>query len=172
MASIMENLEEVLIKESKEYETLLGLSMKKTSIIVKGDLEALSTITEEEQTAVGRINHIEQEREKVMKTIADVLNMDVKTLKLKDLLQVLERRPAEKQKLAVVYDKLRRNVYEMKRINEHNRVLVEKALEMTRFEMNILQAMESAPETANYDRDALNDGSIMGINKGRFDAKQ
>ena len=41
MASLIENLISVLEQESVEYETLLGLSMKKTPIIVKGDLRFL-----------------------------------------------------------------------------------------------------------------------------------
>jgi len=172
VASLMENLEEILDRESMEYETLLGLSMKKTSIVVKGDLEELKEITEEEQLAVGRITHVERERDKVMNDIAVVLNMDVKKLKLRDLLQVLERRPQERQKLAAVFDKLSRHVRAMKRVNEQNKSLIEDALEMTRFELNIIQAMKSAPETANYDKDALSDGSAIATTQARFDAKQ
>ena len=39
MASLMENLIEILGQESSEYEGLLELSQKKTPIIVSGDLE-------------------------------------------------------------------------------------------------------------------------------------
>ena len=98
--------------------------------------------------------------------------MDVKKLKLRDLLQVLERRPQERQKLAAVFDKLSRHVRAMKRVNEQNKSLIEDALEMTRFELNIIQAMKSAPETANYDKDALSDGSAIATTQARFDAKQ
>ena len=50
MASLMENLIDILNKESDSYDGLLETSRKKTAIIVKGDLEALSQLTEEEQT--------------------------------------------------------------------------------------------------------------------------
>ncbi len=172
MASLMENLEEVLSRESDLYQNLLELSRRKTSIIVKGDLEALNAITEEEQKAVSEITHVDREREMRMAEIAKVLNTDVKTLKLTDLLQVLERRPAERQKLALVYDKLKAVVYECKRVNEKNGMLVQDALEVTQFELNMIQAAKSAPETANYTMDAMSDGSTMGISKSRFDAKQ
>lgn len=168
----MENLEDVLNRESTEYENLLGVSMKKTSVIVKGDLEALQAITDEEQLAASRISRIDKEREKIMTDVAGVLNTDVNTLKLKDLLQILERRPAERQKLAAAYDRLSRSVHAMKRVNEQNRELITNALEMTQFELNMLQAMKSAPETANYDRSACNDGSVMGTAQVKFDAKQ
>ena len=38
--------------------------------------------------------------------------------------------------------------------------------------MNILQSMKAAPETANYTKGAYTSGDIMGVNAGRFDAKQ
>lgn len=172
MASLMENLEEILDRESMEYETLLGLSMRKTSVIVKGDVAELKKITEEEQLAVSRITHIEHERDRVMSDVAGILNMDVTKLKLRDLLQVLERRPEERQKLAIVFDRLSRQVKTMKQVNEQNRNLIENALDMTRFELNMIQAMKSAPETANYDKAALSDGSAIATTQARFDARQ
>lgn len=68
--------------------------------------------------------------------------------------------------------RLKSAVYRMKQINEHNLDLIEKALEMAQFELNVYYAMKSAPETANYNRDAYNDGSVMGSARRRFDAKQ
>jgi hypothetical protein len=44
VASLVENLVEVLDQECTSYEKLLGLSSRKTTIIVKGDLEALADI--------------------------------------------------------------------------------------------------------------------------------
>ena len=58
----MENLIEVLDLESQEYENLLELSMKKTPVIVAGELEELAKITDEEQIVVGKINRLEQKR--------------------------------------------------------------------------------------------------------------
>ena len=55
----MENLIEVLEKESGEYENLLALSTRKTPVIVAGNLEELAKITDEEQIVVGRISHLD-----------------------------------------------------------------------------------------------------------------
>ena len=71
--------------------------MKKTPVVIKGDLEALQAITDEEQLAAARISRLEKERHKVMKEIAGVLNTDVEALKLADMIRVLERRPVEKK---------------------------------------------------------------------------
>lgn len=172
MASLIENLMDTLNRESEEYEALVELSKRKTPVVIRGDLEALQAITDEEQLAAGRINHIENERRNVMKEIAGVLNTDVEALKLADMIRVLERRPVEKQKMQDCQNRLKTAVYQMKQINEHNLELIEKALEMAQFELNLYQSVKSAPETANYNRDAYNDGSVIGSSRGRFDAKQ
>lgn len=172
MASLMENMIDVLEKESLEYENLLQLSMKKTPAIVAGNLEELAKITDEEQIVVGRINHLDVSRQEVFSDIANVINKDVKTLKLSDLIAILEKRPEEQQKLAKVHDRLKTAVHEVERINGQNRTLLQNALEMVEFDMNMLQSMKAAPETANYDRGACNTGTHMGISKKGFDAKQ
>lgn len=172
MASLMENLIEVLDLESQEYENLLGLSRRKTSVIVAGGLEELAKITDEEQTVVSRINHLEQKREEVFADIANVINKDVNTLMLIDLVEMLKARPEEQQKLARVHDRLSAAVHDVKKVNEQNKILIENALEMVEFDMNMLQAMKAAPETANYNRGAYNTGEHMGAGGAAFDAKQ
>lgn len=168
----MENLIDVLDKENSEYEILLELSQRKSPIIVKGDLDALQKITDEEQIIVGRIQRLEKQREEVLKDIANVLNKDVTTLKLADLVKMLASRPEEQQKLATLHDKLRTNVNAMVALNNRNRELIESALELVNFDMNLLQGMKAAPETANYNRGAYSAGSMMGAPTGGFDAKQ
>ncbi len=172
MASLMEDLIEVLNLESQEYEDLLGLSVRKTPVIVAGELEELAKITDEEQIVVGKINRLELRRQEVFADIANVLNKDVDTLLLTDLIEILKARPEEQQKLAKVHDRLRTAVYEVKRVNGQNRVLIQNALEMVQFDMNMLQSISAAPETANYNKGACNTGQHMGAGGGSFDAKQ
>lgn len=172
MASLMENLISVLEEECTEYTSLRELSLKKTPVIVAGDLQALQSVTDEEQIVVDRINHLENKRETTMRDIADVINKDVETLKLTFLIQMLEKRPAEQKKLAEVYDRLSEAVHTVQRINEQNRQLITGALEMVEFDLNLIQSMKSAPETANYTKGAYNDGSVIGTSQGGFDAKQ
>lgn len=168
----MENLIEVLDLESREYENLLGLSMKKTPVVVAGELEKLAKITDEEQIVVERINHLDKKREEVFADVANVINKDVKTLKIADLVAMLASRPEEQQKLAKAHDELKAVVQNVREVNEQNRTLLENALEMVEFDMNILQSLKAAPETANYDKGALSTGAHMGLGKKGFDAKQ
>ena len=88
MASLLENLINVLDKENSEYEKLALLAGKKTSTIVKGDVENLSNITEDEQEIVGRIHMLEKQRVKVLADVANVVNRDVENLKLIDLIHM------------------------------------------------------------------------------------
>ncbi len=46
------------------------------------------------------------------------------------------------------------------------------ALEMVQFNMQIIQSMNKAPETANYNRGAYNTGDVIGTVNKAFDAKQ
>ncbi len=172
MASLMENLIEVLEQECVEYEGLLELSQRKKPIIVSGDLEQLQKITDDEQEWVDRINRLEKKRVEVTADIANVLNRDVNALKLTNLIDMMAARPAEQAKLAGAHDRLQRSVRSLKQVNEQNRELLVTALEMVEFEMNLLQASKAAPETANYSRNAYNTGDTMGVFGGGFDAKQ
>ena len=165
MASLMENLIDVLGRESTEYEALLQLSQRKTPIIAGGDLAEL-------QKLVSRIHNLDRQRAGVTADIADVLNRDVKELKLPNLITMLSARPAEQQALAEAHDRLQAAVRGLKRVNEQNSELLNSALEMVEFEMNLLQAAKTAPETANYNRGAYNAGDTMGVIDHGFDAKQ
>lgn len=172
MASLMEALIEVLKNENQEYKNLLELSMKKTPAIVSDDVKALAQITDEEQIIVSRINHLDNQRNDAVNDIANVLNKDVTKLKIADLIKMLAARPQEQAELASVFDELRRNVHAVKRVNEQNRELIESALEMVQFNMQVLQSMNKAPETANYNRGACSTGDVIGTVNKAFDAKQ
>ena len=172
MASLMEVLIDVLEQENQEYEKLLSLSMRKTSVIVSEDLAELTKITDEEQVIVSRINHLDNQRYEAVSDIADVLNKDVDKLKIVDLIKMLAGRTEEQEKLAAVFDRLRENVRGVKRANEQNGELIRDALELVQFNMNVLQSMNKAPESANYNRGAYNTGDMIGTSHITFDAKQ
>lgn len=172
MASLMENLIEVLNLQCEAYGELYKLSDEKTSIIVKGDLALLTKITDDEQMAVSRVNQLDAKRAEVMGDIANVLNKDVNTLTLSSLIEMLSTRPDEQKALISAKENLLKVAADMKRVNERNGELLKNSLEMIEFDLNLMQAMKRAPETANYNKGAYNTGSIMGVGAGKFDAKQ
>ena len=172
MASLMEELIDCLEQEEKDFSQLLILSRKKTPIIVNSEVAALEKITDEEQIIVGRINSLENKRETVTKDIAEVINKDVEELKLTTLIDLMSNQPKERKRLSDVHDQLSATVREVRQVNENNAELIKHALEMVNFDLNIIQAMRQAPETANYGRTAVNTGMMLGGSSGGFDAKQ
>ncbi len=172
MASLMESLIDNLEQQNEAYKSLLKLSMDKTPVIISADLEALMRITDDEQEFVNRINSLDKKRQENMKDIANVINKDVDSLKVVDLIDILKARPAEQKRLADIYDRLRDTLSQMKRVNEQNKQLIESSLEMVQFDLNVLQAYRAAPETANYTSNAYSAGTYMGVDKGAFDKKQ
>ncbi|WWR16318.1 flagellar protein FlgN [Lachnospiraceae bacterium JLR.KK008] len=172
MASLIENLISVLEQENSEYEILLELSRKKTPVIVRGDIPRLQEITDEEQNVIDRIHHLEVKREEHIRDIANVINRDVGELKLENLIQLLGKSPEDQKKLSEIHEKLRVTLSQMQNINAQNRELLTGALEMVEFDLNLLQSLRRAPETANYNKGAYSAGSVIGTYAGGFDAKQ
>lgn len=171
MASLMEELILILEEETVEYKSLLELSKEKTQVIVSGSIEELTKITDKEQLVVSSINKLEKKREETLKDISVVLNKDIDILKVTNIIKMLEKRPMEQKRLAKAHDSLKETVDAMVNINNQNRMLIEHALEMVEFDMNLVKSMRQAPEVANYNKGAYNVDSY-GNSRGRFDAKQ
>ena len=172
MASLMEYLINILQEECDAYDRLLKLSIRKTPVIVSEDLKELGQITDEEQETVSDINRIEKKREQVTKDIADVMNMDVQKLKLKTIIQLMAKRPEEQAALGKAYDRLHQSVHQVECINKENAELIQSALDMVHFNMQLIQSANTAPENANYNRVARNTGEALGTADHSFDAKQ
>lgn len=172
MASLMENLIDILNEQYDAYSALVELSRKKTPIIVSGSLEDLQKITDEEQDAVNVVNDIDKKRIEIMGDIANVLNQDINNLKLLNLVELINTRPEEQAKLNEARGKLIEIGKELKTVNERNRELLENALEMIDFDMNLIQAMKQAPQMGNYNSGGVNTGEVYGTNLKGFDTKQ
>lgn len=168
----MENLIDVLDSENNEYEKLIVLAERKTPVIVAGNIDDLGKITEDEQEIVGTIQGIEKQRNKILADIANVVNRDVKTLKLIDLIQMLDKMPDQQKLLKGAQKRLRATIDRLRAANDKNQMLLADKLDMVDFNLNMIRAMKSAPQTANYTKDAYTNGQSLGIFHGGFDAKQ
>lgn len=172
MASLLENLIDVLDRENVQYEKLVVLAESKTPVIVAGDIENLGKITEDEQEIVGIIQGMEKQRDKFLADIANVVNRDVETLKLIDLIQMLDKMPDQREKLEGIQKRLRATIDKLREVNDRNQMLLAERLDMVGFNLNMIRAMKSAPQTANYNKEAYTNGQSLGIFHGGFDAKQ
>lgn len=169
MASLIDELIEVLDRENDEYEMLLNLSKEKTGKIIENNLTELQYIVAQEQGHVEKLNQLEQKREEVVKSIAVVLNKDVSILTVKHIVELLKGQKTEQRKLSIVHDKLRSTLNDMVVVNDMNQSLIKESLEMLEFNMNLMNNIYQGPEVANYSKDAYN--VEMGGSTG-FDTKQ
>ena len=85
LASLMDELLEVLSEERDIYEELAPISEKKTQVLIKEDLKELKKITDKEQLLVDKVSIVDRKREKVIQNISVVLNKDSKELDLATL---------------------------------------------------------------------------------------
>ena len=76
LASLMDELLEVLSEERDIYEELAPISEKKTQVLIKEDLKELKKITDKEQLLVDKVSIVDRKREKVIQNISVVLNKD------------------------------------------------------------------------------------------------
>ena len=172
VASLIENLIDVLEKENSEYESLVELSRTKTPVIIKGDLKELERITDDEQAVVSQIHLLEKRRCEIVADMANVLNKDVEQIKLTNLIKMIGKSPKEQKILGELCDSLKMTAASVQQINEHNQDLIKTSLDIVEFNLNVMRAVKAAPETANYNRKACNNGYCMGSPMVGFDAKQ
>ena len=173
MASLMEELLTTLKREKQIYEELIPVSERKTTILVKGELDALESVTEEEQLLIEKANSLGKKREEVIANIGVVLNKDARTLDLATLANLLAKQPEEKEKLAAIHDSLKMVMKRLIEVNEKNKNLIENSLEMIEFNMNFIRSTRMSPGVNNYNKNAtsVNYGANIG-SSGSFDAKQ
>ena len=170
MASLMDDLLDVIEQEDNHYRKLIELSTEKKDAIIKADIRRLEDITNEEQDVTSILKNLETRRAGVLSDMADVLGQDPETLTVREMIGLLEKQPKEQKALSELRDRLRHTLDEMSVVNEQNRVLLEQALEMVNFDLTLFKSLRQAPETANYDKNAYNTGELLG--SSGFDAKQ
>lgn len=170
MASLMEELLDVLGKEEQQYQELIELGKRKREVVINADIAALEGITAEEQDAASVLQNMANRRNRVLNDMATVLGKSPDNMTVTKMIGYLEGQPEEQAKLIKQRDSLLETGTRMTTINQQNEVLLKQALEMVEFDLTLLKSMRQAPETANYNRSAHNTGDILG--SSGFDAKQ
>ena len=170
MASLMDDLVQVLESENKEYEKLAKLSKEKKQVIIDANVAALEKIVDLEQDVASKIQNLDNRRQKVMRDMSVVLNQSEQDFTIDTVIEMLSSQPKEQQRLQNVKKQLKTTLAEVRKINEQNQTLLNQALEMVEFDLTLFRSMRTAPETANYNKNAYNTGEILG--GSGFDAKQ
>ncbi len=142
MASLIEELINVLEEENKEYEVLVSLSKEKTPVIIKGDTEELREMVTKEQIHVDRIANLENKRIDLVNDVATVLNRDKEHLTVRMIVGLLNGQTKEQERLSLIHDKLKRTLKDMVAVNNMNKNL-------------IMQAESAAPPEEGFADSAL-----------------
>lgn len=170
MASLMEELLDVLGEEEKQYQALIELGDVKRQAVIKSNIRELEEITNQEQDAASALLNLSNKRGQVLKDMATVLGKDPSEMTINKMIGYLESQPEEQKRLMERRDRLLEVGTQMQVLNQQNENLLKQALEMVEFDLTLLKSMRQAPETANYNRNATNTGDLLG--SSAFDAKQ
>lgn len=175
MASLIENLITGLNEEYAVYERLYEVAMEKTSAIISNDLDRLRETTDKEQYLVDTISSLEHTRRETMKNIAGVLGKGNAEIKVSEIVEFLVGQDEFHDPLLEINEKLARLVKKLRDVNDHNQNLIKEALSMIEYNINLLQNLNRAPETAEYSKEMFKkSGSYPegAAAPGKFDAKQ
>lgn len=170
MASLIEELLTTLSDEKDYYEKLYELSFKKRSAIVDKDISVLEKVSNEEQDVSSSLRNLEKKRLRLINDMSVVLGHDNENMTVTRIIELMEKQPKEQAQLIEARDSLVDAAGRMQFMNEQNRMLLEQAMEMVEFDLNLLKGMRQAPETANYNKNAYNTGDLLP--SGGFDTKQ
>jgi flagellar biosynthesis/type III secretory pathway chaperone len=171
VASLIDELIDILDKEQEVYNGLLPVAREKTQVIVNNDTVALQEITAKEQEAIDQVTALENKRVRVMEDISVVLGKKEKNLNLSTLIGLLDQQLNEKKALSVLHDKLKETVNILAQINNRNKTLIQQSLEMIEFNMNFIQSTRMSPGNNTYTKNA-SQSSEKSMSTGMFDAKQ
>lgn len=170
MASLVEELINVLAEEESIYKKLTEYGEKKRQIIIDADIPELEKLTDLEQQASDELLTKSNKQIELLGDIATVLGKTDEKMTVTRLIGYLDKQPDIQSKLTETRDSLLDTADQMQKINDLNSQLLAQAIEMTEFDITLFKSMRQAPETANYDKSAYNTGTILG--SSGFDAKQ
>ena len=168
MASLVEELVNVLEAEKQIYTTLVGYEERKKDVLIAADVATLEEITTKEQLAGDDLIAYSNKQIQILKDIATVLGRTDGKMTVTRLISLLDTQPKVQEQLTEARDSLLTAANQMKTLSDQNAILIRQAIELNEFDMTLFKSLRQAPETANYDKSAYNTVSLLG--GGGFDA--
>jgi flagellar biosynthesis/type III secretory pathway chaperone len=132
----VESLISIMNKLIKLHKSLYELSVKKTDIVKKGDMDDLNLLLKDEQAHMAAINKVEQERLAEAKSILPIAD-NPSLLEIANLAN-----PAEKDLLFEKKKKLLKLINEIKDRNELNQQLIHQSLQFINFSKSLVVPQE------------------------------
>lgn len=170
MASLVEELRNILVTEENIYRDLLTYGEQKRQILIDADVPALEKLTSIEQEASDKLLSYSNKQIQVLADIATVIGRNEEQMTVTRLIGYLAGQPDVQKQLQEARDRLLDTAKQVQSLNRQNEALLKQAIELTEFDLTLFRSLRQAPETANYNRNAYNTGTLLG--SSGFDAKQ
>ena len=169
MASLVDELINILVEEEKLYSVLLEYAEKKTDIVIRADIPALEKLTEQEKSVSDELLSYGNKQMQLLNDIKTVLGKK-EDLTVTKLIGYMSSQPQVREKLFTARNCLIDTATRLHMKNQQNEMLLRQAIELTEFDITLFRSIRQAPETANYDKNAQNTGALLG--GSGFDTKQ
>ncbi len=148
MASILEELVEVLENESVLYEELYLIAIEKRKIIIENDLEMLKRFNSAEGIIASKIQKLEIKRIEHIEDVGIVFGKSSKNLLIKDIVELIKD-SEEKQRLEEVSKKIKSTLIKLQDRNKNNKELIDSALKYVDVNLNLIKSV-SGEQVDNY----------------------
>lgn len=132
----VESLISIMNKLLELHKSLYELSVTKTDIVKKGDMEGLNLLLKDEQTHMAAISKLEQERSAESQRILPAIENPT----LQDITD--QAAPADKDLLLPLKEELIEVINEIKARNELNQQLIHQSLQFINFSKSIVMPQE------------------------------
>ena len=170
MASLVEELVNILEEEEKHYQKFFEYAQMKRQILINADVPALEELTSLEQTTSDLLLSCSNKQMRILKDIATVLGKGQEQMTVTRLISLMASQPEVVEQLTQARDRLIEAADKVRKLNQQNEALIQQAIELAEFDITLFKSMRQAPQTANYNRSAYNTGTLLG--SSGFDAKQ
>ena len=128
MASLVEELVNVLEAEKQIYTTLVGYEERKKDVLIAADVATLEEITTKEQLAGDDLIAYSNKQIQILKDIATVLGRTDGKMTVTRLISLLDTQPNVQEQLTEARDSLLTAANQMKTLSDQNAILDRKSV--------------------------------------------
>lgn len=139
-----QNLIDILDKLGEVYDSLVTLGERKRAALVGIDIKSLSTVLDEEQLLISKIQKLEQQRVALLRDLSKENKNLTEATRAKDFYRSAPSRVIE-QKLCAAHNKLSKNVERAMQLKENNQILAQCALDAVQGQLNRLSGATVEP---------------------------
>ncbi len=140
-SDLVKQLIDVLNQENEIYDTISKISNNKTNLIVGGKVTELESIIKVEQSLILKISKLEDEREKIVDKLCDLLGKKPEEVTISSLAAQLGQN--DSAKLKDCQEKMVDTIKSLKNTNDLNSKLIKNSLEYIDFSINMMTSIDT-----------------------------